>query len=60
MHQRRQADVVSLGYCQLLVLDETAFRRLLDTNPDIRLRIDAVAHERQRMNVANDDQTGSR
>ncbi len=54
MQQRRQADVVSLGYCQLLVLDEAAFRRLLDTNPEIRARIDAVAHERQRMNVVSD------
>lgn len=51
MHQRRQADVVALGYCQLLVLDGGALQLLLDANPEIRARIDEVARERQRMNV---------
>ncbi|WP_436643848.1 cation:proton antiporter domain-containing protein [Microbaculum sp. FT89] len=53
MNQPRQADVVALGYCQLLVLEESAFRRLLDTNPAIKAHMDTVAHKRQRMNVAN-------
>jgi len=50
-HSRRQADVTALGYCQLLVLEETEFRHLLSSNPSIRERIDQVAHERQRMNI---------
>lgn len=50
-HSRRQADVTALGYCQLLVLEETAFRRLLASNPSIKERIGQVAGERQKMNV---------
>ncbi|MEJ8574833.1 cation:proton antiporter [Microbaculum marinum] len=50
-HTRRQADVTALGYCQLLVLEEAEFRRLLKSNPSIRERIDQVALERQQMNV---------
>jgi CPA1 family monovalent cation:H+ antiporter len=46
MHQPRNADVVALGYCHLLVLRERDFERLLAGNPDLRARIDAVARER--------------
>lgn len=49
--QRRQADVTALGYCQLLLLEEADFRRLLSRNPSIRSRIDEVAGERLRMNT---------
>jgi len=59
MHQRRQADVVALGYCRLLVLDARAFRRLADSNPAIAAHIDAVAHERSRMNAAPGDATAA-
>lgn len=50
-HSRRQADVTALGYCQLLILEESEFRHLLASNPSIRARIDEVAHERQLMNI---------
>src|SRR5882724_774610 len=46
MHQPRNADVVALGYCHLLVLRQRDFERLLAGNPDLRARIDAVARER--------------
>jgi CPA1 family monovalent cation:H+ antiporter len=46
MHQPRNADVVALGYCHMLVLRERDFERLLDGNPDLRARIDTVARER--------------
>ena len=46
MHQPRNADVVALGYCHLLVLRQRDFERLLAGNPDLRVRIDTVARER--------------
>lgn len=46
MHQPRNADVVALGYCHLLVLRARDFERLLADNPDLRTRIDTVARER--------------
>jgi CPA1 family monovalent cation:H+ antiporter len=46
MHQPRNADVVALGYCHLLVLRQRDFERLLAGNPDLRARIDTVARER--------------
>jgi monovalent cation:H+ antiporter, CPA1 family len=48
--RRRQADVVALAYCHLLVLDEGDFRRFLDTNPTARKEIDRVAEARAKMN----------
>ncbi len=54
MHQRRQADVVALGYCQLLVLDAHALHRLTAANQALRSHIDEIARERQRMNLAGD------
>lgn len=53
--QRRQADVRALGYCQLLLLEEADFRRLLVQNPSIKSRIDEVAEERLRMNLRPGD-----
>jgi len=49
--ERRQADVTALGYCQLLVLEEVDFRRMLASNPLIRARIDAVVEERRQVNL---------
>ncbi|SMH62378.1 cation:proton antiporter [Azospirillum agricola] len=45
--QRRNADVRSLGYCQLLVLDEKDFRRLVQKDADLRNHIQAVAETRR-------------
>lgn len=42
----RTADVVALGYCHLLMLRQRDFDRLLAGNDELRVRIDAVAHER--------------
>jgi CPA1 family monovalent cation:H+ antiporter len=41
--QRRQADVVALGYCQVLVLNVTEFRRFLREYPAAKAEIDRVA-----------------
>ncbi|MGH6962592.1 MAG: cyclic nucleotide-binding domain-containing protein, partial [Dongiaceae bacterium] len=46
MHRPRNADVVALGYCHLLVLRQRDSDRLLAGNPDLRARIDTVARER--------------
>ncbi|ALG72359.1 sodium:proton antiporter [Azospirillum thiophilum] len=45
--QRRNADVRALGYCQLLVLDEKDFRRLVQKDADLRVHIQAVAEARR-------------
>jgi len=42
----RNADVVALGYCHLLVLDSRDFRRLMRTNTAIRSEIESVAEGR--------------
>ncbi len=42
----RIADVVALGYCQLLSLAARDFARLLATDPLLRERIDGVARQR--------------
>lgn len=46
----RQADVVALGYCQLLVLSAADFRRFLKTNPAAKAEIDKIAEARTLMN----------
>ena len=48
----RRADVTALGYCQLLVLEDTDFRTLLATDGSIHQRINQVAAERLEMNRA--------
>jgi CPA1 family monovalent cation:H+ antiporter len=48
--QRRQADVVALGYCQVLVLNAADFRRFLRDYPLARAEIDRIAAERARAN----------
>ncbi len=45
--QRRNADVRSLGYCQLLVLDAKDFRRLVQKDADLRAHLQAVAEARR-------------
>jgi CPA1 family monovalent cation:H+ antiporter len=51
--QPRQADVVALTYCRLLLLRKTDFERFMAENPDARAQIDRVAYARQTMNKAN-------
>jgi CPA1 family monovalent cation:H+ antiporter len=48
--RRRRADVVTLGYCQLLVLSGDDFKRLLAMDPAIREVINRVANDRLKMN----------
>jgi len=42
----RNADVISDGYCHLLVLHRRDFERLLGRRPDVRAAIEAVAARR--------------
>ncbi|MEE2891450.1 MAG: cation:proton antiporter [Pseudomonadota bacterium] len=44
--QPRNADVVAVGFADLLVLRTADFQRLMEGNPDARVRIEAVARER--------------
>jgi monovalent cation:H+ antiporter, CPA1 family len=53
----RQADVVALTYCQLLVLRKADFERFLAANPDARAMINRVAEERLSMNQTDADRT---
>jgi CPA1 family monovalent cation:H+ antiporter len=48
--RRRQADVVALGYCRVLVLSAADFRRFLRDYPRAKEEIDRVAKERTRAN----------
>jgi CRP-like cAMP-binding protein len=50
--RRRQADVVALGYCRVLVLSAADFRRFLRNFPHARTEIDRIAVERTRANEA--------
>ena len=45
-HRPRSADVVALGYCQLLALHTRDFSRMLQANPELRDTINKVAEER--------------
>ena len=49
--RERRADVTALGYCHLLVLDETDFRTLLATDPSIHAHINQIASDRIAMNL---------
>ena len=49
--RRRRADVITLGYCQLLVLSGDDFKRLLAMDPAIREAINRVANDRLKMNL---------
>ena len=46
----RQADVVALGYCRVLVLSAAEFHRFLRDYPRAKAEIDRVAEERARAN----------
>jgi CPA1 family monovalent cation:H+ antiporter len=46
-NQRRQGDVTAVGYCQLLMLRDEDFRKLLRGNPALQEKIDTVAHARR-------------
>ena len=46
----RQADVVALTYCQLLVLRRSDFERFMKVNPDAKAKINRVAEARLAMN----------
>jgi CPA1 family monovalent cation:H+ antiporter len=50
--RQRQADVVALTYCQLLVLRQADFERFMAANPEAREAIRKVAAARQAMNEA--------
>ncbi|WP_417693404.1 cation:proton antiporter [Roseibium sp.] len=47
----RTADVVALGYCQLLVLTAADYRRLVETAPDIKAHMDDLSSRRETMNA---------
>jgi CPA1 family monovalent cation:H+ antiporter len=47
----RQADVVALGFCRVLVLSAAEFQRFLQEFPEARAEIDRVAATRQRENA---------
>jgi monovalent cation:H+ antiporter, CPA1 family len=48
---RRTADVIAMGYCQLLVLSAADFRRFLATNQTAKAHIDRVVEARTTMNA---------
>jgi CPA1 family monovalent cation:H+ antiporter len=48
----RQADVIALAYCRVLVLGVAEFRRFLREFPTAKAEIDRVAAMRQRQNAA--------
>jgi CPA1 family monovalent cation:H+ antiporter len=48
--RRRQADVVALGYCRVLVLSAADFHRFLRDYPRAKAEIDRIAEERTRAN----------
>jgi monovalent cation:H+ antiporter, CPA1 family len=51
--RRRQADVVAVTYCKLLVLRRSDFEQFMRENPDARAAIVRVAKARQLSNVSN-------
>jgi len=48
----RQADVVALTYCQLLVLRRSDFEHFMEANPDARATINRIAEDRLAMNTS--------
>ena len=50
--QPRQADVVALTYCQLLVLRQSDFQGFMDANPEAQATIKRVAEARSAMNTS--------
>jgi monovalent cation:H+ antiporter, CPA1 family len=56
----RAADVVALGYCQLLALSAVDFQRFLASNPTAKAHIDQVATTRSVMNRESTDARAQR
>ena len=56
--RRRQADVIALSYCRLLVLRKPDFDRFIAANPDARVVINRVAQARLAMNQDDHDRDG--
>jgi len=48
----RQADVVALTYCQLLVLRRSDFERFMEENPEARATFNRIAEDRMAMNAS--------
>jgi CPA1 family monovalent cation:H+ antiporter len=44
--RRRAADIVALGYCDLLTLDEAKLDKFLRVHPDIKAHVEAIAAAR--------------
>jgi CPA1 family monovalent cation:H+ antiporter len=55
----RQADVVALTYCRLLVLRKPDFDRFMQDNRDIRLAIHKIAASRSSMNASDETAAAS-
>ena len=53
----RQADVVALTYCQLLVLRRPDFERFMEVNPEARTTIERLAEARLAMNAVKASKT---
>jgi CRP-like cAMP-binding protein len=53
----RQATVIAVSACELLVIDHETFRRLLDDHPDLARQISEKVTERSRENQAAVDAT---
>jgi monovalent cation:H+ antiporter, CPA1 family len=51
--RRRQADVVAVTYCKLLVLRRSDFEQFMRENPDARAAIVRIAKARQLSNISN-------
>ena len=54
----RQADVVAMTYCRLLVLRKVDFDRFMEDNRDIRLAIHNIAATRSSMNRSDETRAG--
>src|SRR6202453_2841490 len=54
----RQADVVAMTYCRLLVLRKVDFDRFMEDNRDIRLVIHTIAASRSSMNRSDETRAG--
>ena len=53
----RQADVVSLTYCRLLLLRKADFERFLAANPDVKAKITRIARTRLSLNQEDAERT---
>jgi monovalent cation:H+ antiporter, CPA1 family len=51
----RQADVVALTYCRLLVLRKTDFERFLAANPEAKAEINRIVESRLSVNQEDGD-----